>query len=33
MFKAAHGAVCGRLLPFVMEMIIAALEAILRRAL
>lgn len=26
MFKAAHGAICGRLLPFVMEMNIAALQ-------
>jgi alcohol dehydrogenase class IV len=26
MFKAAHGAVCGRLLPFVMEMNISALQ-------
>ena len=26
MFKAAHGAICGRLLPFVMEMNISALQ-------
>ncbi|MGD2097600.1 MAG: iron-containing alcohol dehydrogenase [Desulfobacterales bacterium] len=26
MFKAAHGAVCGRLLPFVMELNISALQ-------